>query len=135
MITIRDIIKRNGDFLRFSICDYRDGRFALIMEEKPWTEKWGESIRIEIKAKRLAELANDILSYLKKEAQLKEWKPTMAEFQWQIEQIHGKGHAVEFWFIDWVRTCKTKRDKEAVDQIKRIYEWLKSNEAWLYSDA
>jgi len=135
-LVIRDITQKDaGNFYRFHIHDCGNGKFCLIMSSKLWTDKFGETIRIDTTGKRLIELANEILNYLGQEAKLKEWHPSMNEFEWRIEQEHGKGHAIEIWFIDWLRKIVSMHDEEAIEQAVRIYEWMKSNEAWLYEAA
>jgi len=133
-IIIRDIIERRaGDFLRFSIGESQ-GKFFLNMEEKEMQDKYPMThLSIVTSAKRLEQLANDILSYLKKEAKLAEWKPTMQEFEAKLREVMGE-HGIEFWFIDWVRSVKCFEEirKTEMEQIKRIYEWLHGNREWLY---
>lgn len=132
LVKIRDITQNVGDFLRFHIHDCNEGKYALIATRKPFGQEYSESIYITVQAKRLEQLANDILTYLKKEAHLKQWKPTMQELEVKLEQLYPQS-GVEMWFIDWVRMAVTMKRKDDVLQAKRIYEWLKSNEAWLYS--
>jgi hypothetical protein len=130
---IRDITQKNaGNFCRFSI-GYNNGKFFIHAEEKEWTDTFGRSISIgNIQPKRIAQLANEILTFLGQEAKIQEWKPTMTEFQWMIEKTHGKGSAIEFWFIDWLRKVVSMHDKEGIEQAVRAYEWIKGNEQWLY---
>lgn len=133
-IKIRDIVQKNaGNFKRFSIGEY-EGRFFLVMEEKEMRDKYPlNRLHMETTPKRLEQLSNEILSYLKKEAKFAEWKPTMQEFEMKLREIMGE-HGIEFWIIDWVRTVKTFENirKNEMEQIKRIYEWLHSNREWLY---
>lgn len=127
MTIIRDIIQRDGDFYRFQIWDCGQNRFVLMMTKQQLTEKYGETIRLETSAKRLQQLANEILNYLKRKVQWKKWKPTMEEFAQRLEEIRPQW-GVETWFTDWVRFPGHKAEA------RRIYEWLKSNEKWLYSE-
>jgi len=126
MLKIRDIVKReDGDFYRFRIWDCGEGKFSLTMEEKPFVEKWGTSISITVEARRLQQLANEILNYLRRKVQWEEWTPTMEELAQRLEEIRPQW-GVEMWFIDWVRFPGHKAEA------RKIYEWLKSNENWLY---
>lgn len=153
---IQDIVKRNGDFLRFHIHDCSQGTFALIMEEKPWTEKWGTTIRIEVQAKRLQQLADEILNYFNRKAKLQEWKPTIDEIVTKVQDIYTTSglryykslidalidtaenqqsehkYTVDEWFINWIREAVTLKREGQIKEAQRIYEWLKSNENWLY---
>jgi len=133
-IRIHDITeKRNGDFYRFTIGESQ-GKFFLNMEEKEMRDKYPMThLSIVTSAKRLEQLANEILSYLKKEARFVEWTPTMQEFEAKLREVMGE-HGIEFWFIDWVRTVKCFEEirKTEMEQIKRIYEWLHANREWLY---
>jgi len=129
---IHDITKKDaGDFYRFKVIDIKNGHFDLLMEEKPWTEKWGTTIRIETSAKRLEQLANEILNYLNKKVKWEEWKPTVEDFAQRLEEIRPEC-GVELWFIDWVRNAVTLGKEADIAQARRIYEWLRSNEKWLY---
>ena len=135
-IKIRDITQKDvGDFYRFCIGeDSKRKKFYLIIEKKDWHDRFNnESLSVETSAKRLEQLANDILSYLKKEARFTEWTPTMQEFEAKLREVMGE-HGIEFWFIDWVRTVKCFEEirKTEMEQIKRIYEWLHGNREWLY---
>jgi len=158
-IKIRDIIKKDGDFLRFHIHDCGEGKFSLMMEEIPWTEKFGKTIRIEIQSRRLQQLANEILNHLNRKAKLQKWKPTIWEIISKVQEIVSTSginywstlmdavtvktdelqpsykSAVERWFINWVRRVHTMKDKQQVAEARRIYEWLQSNKEWLYSDS
>jgi len=133
-IRIHDITeKRTGDFYRFSIGESQ-GKFYLIIEKKDWHDRLdNESLSIQTTPKRLEQLANEILSHLKKEARIVEWKPTMQEFEAKLREVMGE-HGIEFWFIDWVRVVKTFESirKDEMEQIKRIYKWLHGNREWLY---
>lgn len=135
-IKIRDITQKTiGDFYRFSIGEDREKKkFYLIIEKKDWHDRLNnESLSIETTPKRLEQLANEVLSYLKKDAQLAEWKPTMQEFETKLREVMGE-YGIEFWLIDWVRTVKCFETirKSEMEQIKRIYEWLHGNREWLY---
>lgn len=127
---IRDIIKRGTPFQRVSIFDC-DTYFALTCEEKKFGEYYGETIRVEITAKRLKQLADDILNYLDKKAKWDEWKPTMNDLEVRLRQDRPD-FGLEQWFIDWLRHAVTMKNKSDIKQARRIYEWVKSNEAWLY---
>jgi len=132
-IKIRDIINKNAeDFTRFCIGGSQ-GKFWLSIHRKELFRTNWESLSIQTSAKRLVELANEILSYFKKEARLTEWKPTMQEFEQKIKEVMGE-HAVEFWIIDWVRKVKAVGTKSERKQAIRIYEWLHSNRDWLYKE-
>jgi len=103
------------------------------IESKSWLEKFGEQLRVETSSKRLIQLANEILNYFNKKVKWEEWKPTMHELERRIREIRPKW-GIENWFLDWVRTAITLNEKDDVKQARRIYEWLKSNEEWLYKD-
>lgn len=128
---IRDITQRDGlNFIRFSVLEY-DGKIALIISKKSFREEYGEQLRVETSPKRAQQLANEILSYLNKEAKIKEWTPTMADFETKLrERWNEKQHHVELWFIDWVRFPEKNRKIQA----RKIYEWLHINKDWLYRD-
>jgi len=131
---IRDIIQKNnlGDLYRFAIIDLKDGRFILQTISKKWEETWRESLRVETSARRLEQLANEILNYLDKKVKWQEWKPTMNELEQRLKEISNPDFAIEHWFIDWIRTAVILKRKSDVKQARRIYEWLKYNENWLY---
>jgi len=129
--TIRDIIQRKaGDFYRFSINDYKNGRLSLIIDSREWLQR-PEQLRVETSAKRLIQLANEILNYLNKKVKWEEWKPTMQELERRLEETYPNW-GIERWFLDWVRNAVTLRREDDVKQARRIYEWLKGNEDWLY---
>lgn len=128
---IRDIVKRDcGDFYRFHISC---GKIpALIMRVKPFGSTFGNTIRLDTSTKRLIQLANDILSYFEQEAKIREWKPSNEEFVWALERRFGKGNGMDFFVIDWVRQVVALKDEDNIKQAQHMYEWLKSNEDWLY---
>lgn len=127
---IRDVVKRGALFQRLRIFDC-ETYFAIISEEKEFGEHWGESIRIEITAKRLEQLANDILNYLDRKVKWGEWKPSMSDLEVRLRQTSPK-YGIETWFIDWIRHAVTMKDKDDIKQARLIYEWLRGNEKWLY---
>lgn len=93
--------------------------------------KFTDQLRVETSAKRLIQLANDILKYFDKKAKWKAWKPTFEDLERRLNEEKPKC-GIEIWFIDWVRFVKTIKDKDGIKQARQIYEWLKSNESWLY---
>lgn len=158
-MSIREIrTHRGADYYTFTVHDCGNNIFALIMEETPWNERWGKVIRIEIKSRRLQQLANEILNYLNRKAKLQKWKPTIDEIISKVQEIVSTSginywsrlmdavsakrdelqpaykSAVETWFVDWVRKVHTLRDEQQVAEARRIYEWLHSNREWLYSN-
>ena len=133
MTKIRDITQKYGaDFIRLRVIDLRDKRFALQIEKQLWTEKFGERLRIETSTKRLEELANEILNYLNKKVKWEEWKPTMDDLEQRLEEVCPEW-GIENWFIDMIRTAVALENKSKIRQVRRIYEWIKSNEVWLYA--
>jgi len=128
---IRDIVNRDlGNFYRFRIHNYKD-KFTLTMERKLFGEKWGERIAMATSANRLTQLANDILTFLNQKAKIKDWKPTNEEYECALERKYGKG-GMNFFVIDWVRKVVALKDDDGIKQARLMYEWLKSNEEWLY---
>lgn len=128
---IRDITQKDGgDFIRFSILKYRDERFALIIDKHTWLDNRREQLRIETSPKRVAELANEILSYLDKKAKIKLWKPTMDDLVSKLREKWRDEIYMQMWFIDWVRFPEKNRKIQA----RKIYEWLHMNKDWLYRD-
>ena len=95
-------------------------------------------MRIRAVLKELNITRADVIDYCKKKyphifhkevfVKLKEWKPTMQEFERKLESLYG----VEIWFLDWVRTVVNMKNKKEILEARHIYEWLKSNENWLY---
>jgi len=158
-MSIREIRTHQGsDYLTFRVHDCGKGTFALIMEETPWTERFGNTIRIEIQSRRLQQLANEILNYLNCKAKLQKWQPTIEEIISKVQEIVSTSginywsrlmdevtakrdvlqpsykSAVETWFIEWVRKVHTFKDEQQVAEARRIYEWLHANREWLYSN-
>lgn len=135
MRKIRDITQKDMDFTRFHVHECEKDCFALIMSRKKFGATWVEAIRLNTSAKRLIQLANDILTFFNRKAKIKEWKPTLDELKAKVGERYGKGHGMETWFIDWVRYCRLfpELKKDELKQIIQIYEWLKGNEDWLYN--
>lgn len=129
---IRDIIERGAVFKRLSFTITRDSKEARIyMEEKGFTEKYGTVIQISTNTKRLGELARDILKALGLKAKYEKWKPTLQDLEYRLDQTDAMNR-LNFWFIDMIRIAVTMKDERKVAQVKEIYEWLRSNEDWLY---
>lgn len=105
---------------------------ALIMSKKYLGHEFEDVIRLNTTTKRIVQLANDILSFFEQEKKVKEWKPSNEEFVWALERMYGKGNHMHFFVIDWIRKQVTLGNKEGIKQGQEIYEWLKSNEDWLY---
>lgn len=129
--TIRDIIKKDEYYRKFHIHDCRD-HFALIMSEKHFISKYPETMRIDISSKRLIQLANDILTHCDQKAKIKEWKPSNEEFESALERKYGNC-AMDHFIINWIRKVVSLNDEDKIKQARQVYEWLKSNEDWLYN--
>lgn len=129
---IRDITAKKGltfQRLRFTIT--ADKRATVYMEEREFDERYGTTIVIATKAERLGQLARDILKALGLRAQYEKWKPTLADLEYRLDQT-DQFNGLNFWFVDMLRTAVTMNNEVKVAQIKSIYEWIKSNEDWLY---
>lgn len=92
----------------------------------PFNDYKNEHINFEITNKRLIQLANDILSAFNKEAELEKFEPTMYDFEKKLGERYGEKYGVETYVIDLVRM------PNQIEATKKIYEWLKSNEQWIY---
>jgi hypothetical protein len=121
---IRDITQKNaGNFCRFSI-GYNNGKFFIHAEEKEWTDTFGRSISIgNIQPKRIAQLANEILTFLGQEAKIQEWKPSYGTEQsnsWVYYKIDPKTHSKThdrarfWWFSDHCERILTKDERSVI---------------------
>ena len=115
------------------IVECLDGKYALISRETPFTERWGETIRIEINAKRLVKLGQDILDHFDKKTKFAEWTPNIDDFKIKLNEVWGQD-AFSTWLIDWIRGAYTMKQEREVKQARLFYEWLKSNERILYGE-
>lgn len=82
-----------------------------------------EDINFEIANFRLIQLANDVLNAFNRKAEFEKFEPTIQDF----EQKLGTQFDVECYVIDLIRIPSQKKTAQ------KIYEWLKSNEDWLYN--
>ena len=86
-----------------------------------------EMINFEVKNSRVIQLGKDILNYFNRKAKLEAFEATVDELEKKLEERYG----VEHYVINLIRLRSHFDQKEAA---RRIYEWLKSNEEWLYRD-
>lgn len=106
---------------RFTIIK-TDESYRISAYFTPNSITWQKSAQVNfpVMAKRLVQLANDILNHFKKEAKWKEWKPTMEELEIRLEESY-KGRMYG-WITNWIRHPKNKK------YMKELYEWLKEAE-------
>jgi hypothetical protein len=116
---------------KFLIVELPNNKYALVSEEIPFTERHEEIIRIEIESKRLVKLAKDILDHFDKKTKFEEWTPTIGDFEAKLKDVWGQ-EGFSTWLVDWIRAAKSMGRENEVRQAIRFYEWLKSNEKWLY---
>jgi len=122
MVKAREIkeIRKNepeGQY-RFRIIKTDEG-YRISAYFKPNSITWHKSAQVNfpVMAKRLIQLANEILNHFKREAEWKEWKPTMQELEMRLEECYeGKMYD---WITGWLRHPKNKKYE------KQLYEWLK----------
>jgi len=116
---IKEIRKNAPDGqYRFVIIKTDEGyHISAYFKSNSITWRSSAQVNFSVTAKRLIQLANEILNHFKKEAKWKEWKPTMEELERRLEECYeGKMYG---WITDWLRQPKNKKYE------KRLYEWLK----------
>ena len=122
---IREIRKNDdGGQYQFNVFIMNKKECGLSMKFlDPFNQYKNKYIDIKIPNKRLIQLANDILNYFHKEAEFEKFEPTIADFEKKL----GDQFRVECYVIDLIRS------PFQIETTKKIYEWLKGNEDWIYS--
>lgn len=125
---ISNIVEKGIDFKRLRIGLLNNNK-AFVRADLMTFRQTQESIYISTSHQRLEKLANEILSELHKTTKIQEWKPTFQELE---AELLKKPHGFDLWLVDVIRAAVSSQNKNIILQFIKAYEWLKSNEQWLY---
>jgi len=126
-MSVREIRKNDigGRFQFEIIVGDKTSRIVARFAASPYSQRSSRMVNFEVKNSRVIQLAQDILNAFHRQAKLKQFEPTLEEMAKKLKDQFG----LEGYVINLIRfEAALKRKEDA----RRIYEWLKGNEDWLY---